>query len=332
MSLMEFVGRVREAGIAAPADRVRTLIEALDLLGPQQLYWAGRITLCAGRQEIELYDHLFAPAPPEKPKRRVTFAPAAIQGLEASSGEVLRHRDYAALTEAERAEARRMLAQLAPAAPTRRSRRRRPHSRGGIDSRRTMRGMLAALGEPAQLKRNRRTVKLRRVVFLLDISGSMSPYADALLRLAHAAVRHRPATTEVFTIGTRLTRITSALHRVDVDRAVQQAGESVPDWRGGTRLGEALTAFLKRFGHRGMARRAVVVICSDGWECGDASELGAAMAWLARLADRIIWVTPHAARAGFAPRTEGLVKARPYITELVAGHSVDALARVLKGR
>jgi len=164
-------------------------------------------------------------------------------------------------------------------------------------------------------------------VFILDISGSMAPYADLLLRFAHAAVRTRPTMTEVFTIATRLTRVTGAMRKRDMDAALEKM---VPDWRGGTRLGEALTVYLRRFGHRGMARGAIVVICSDGWECGDAGELGEAMAWLARLAGRIVWVTPHAAKAGFAPATAGLRAALPYVNELVAGHSIAALAEVLR--
>jgi uncharacterized protein with von Willebrand factor type A (vWA) domain len=153
----------------------------------------------------------------------------------------------------------------------------------------------------------------------------MAPYADALLRFGFAAVRVRPNSTEVFTIGTRLTRITAALRQPDPDAALRAAGEQVPDWRGGTRLGSALTAFLRRFGHRGMARRAVVVVCSDGWECGDPAGLAAAMAWLSRLAYRVVWVTPHAARPGFAPTAAGLAAALPYVDRLVAGHSLAAL-------
>jgi uncharacterized protein with von Willebrand factor type A (vWA) domain len=248
----------------------------------------------------------------------------------------LRHRDYATLTVAEREEAARMLALLAPVAPVRPSRRRRRAPAGPVDARRTTREMLAALGEPVRLGHRRRRSRPRRVVFILDISGSMAPYADLLLRFAHAAVRARPGLTEVFTVATRLTRVTSALRKRDMQAALEKL---VPDWRGGTRLGEALTVYLRRFGHRGMARGAIVVICSDGWECGDATELGEAMAWLARLVGnnrggwqggRIVWVTPHAAKAGFAPATAGLRAALPYVTEIVAGHSIAAMAEVLR--
>jgi uncharacterized protein with von Willebrand factor type A (vWA) domain len=121
----------------------------------------------------------------------------------------------------------------------------------------------------------------------------------------------------------------------DPEAALSSAGAQVPDWRGGTRLGEALLAYLREWGHRGMARGAVVVICSDGWECGDPADLGTAMAWLDRLAERIVWVTPHAGRPGFAPTAAGLAVALPHVERLVAGHSVGALTElvtVLKGQ
>lgn len=327
--VLGFVAAVREAGVAAPADRVRLLVEALDQLGPQQLYWAGRVTLCTSRDDIAKYDRMFGKGGGRRRdtvKHRIKLETSAVQGLEAASGEVLRHRDYATLTEAERAEAGRMLAMLAPVAPVRPSRRRRKASAGHVDARRTTREMLAALGEPARLRRHRRRTRPRRVVFVLDISGSMAPYADLLLRFAHAAVRTRPTMTEVFTIATRLTRVTSAMRQRDMQAALEKL---VPDWRGGTRLGEALTVYLRRFGHRGMARGAIVVICSDGWECGDATELGEAMAWLARLAGRIVWVTPHAAKAGFVPATAGLRAALPHVKKIVAGHSIAALTNAL---
>ncbi|HEX7161072.1 MAG TPA: VWA domain-containing protein, partial [Trebonia sp.] len=173
-----------------------------------------------------------------------------------------------------------------------------------------------------------RRAKPRRLVLLLDVSGSMAPYADVLLRFAHAAVRVAPATSEVFTVSTRLTRISRQLRIRDPDLALRAAGAAVPDWSGGTLLGETLRAFLDRWGQRGTARRAVVVIASDGWERGDATLLGEQAARLARLAHAIIWVNPHKGKSGFAPETAGMVAVLPHIDELVAGHSFDALRRV----
>ena len=353
--LAGFVGAIRSAGVRVPADRLPELVRALAALGPGELYWAGRLTLCAGPDDIVRYDAVWralvaGPAGDGWARARTTaarrvLAPFGVDGragpepdrapagelavaARASAEEVLRHRDLAGLTGPERDEVRALLALLAPAVPPRTTRRRRRSVAGQVDPARTLRAMLRGLGEPARLARRRRRRRPRRLVLLLDVSGSMAAYADALLRFGFAAVRVRPASTEVFTIGTRLTRVTPALRQRDPDAAVRAAGELVPDWRGGTRLGSALQVFLRRYGHRGMARRAVVVICSDGWECGDPAELAAGLAWLARLAHRLVWVTPHAGRPGFAPTTAGLAAALPYLDRLVAGHSLAALSEL----
>jgi uncharacterized protein with von Willebrand factor type A (vWA) domain len=244
--------------------------------------------------------------------------------------EVLRHRDLAGLSIVERAEVRQLLALLAPVAPVRPGRRPKPAYRGSIDARRSARAMLHAGGEPARLCRRTRRPKPRRLVLLIDVSGSMAPYADSLLRFAHAAVRQRPHATEVFAFGTRLTRLTGALGRPDPDAALAHAGALIPDWSGGTRLGEALSAFLREYGHRGMARRAVVVVFSDGWERGDPGLLAAAAARLARLAHRVVWATPHAGRPGFAPVAGGLAAVLPHVDALLSGHSLAALEEIVR--
>ncbi|MFC7575053.1 VWA domain-containing protein [Klenkia terrae] len=162
------------------------------------------------------------------------------------------------------------------------------------------------------------------MVLLVDVSGSMSPYADALLRVAHAAARARPASTEVFTIGTRLTRVTREMRLRDPDKALAASGHAIPDWSGGTRIGEVLKAFLDRWGQRGTARGAVVVVCSDGWERGGTELLGEQMARLHRLAHSVVWVNPHKGRAGYEPLTGGMQAALPAVDHFVAGHSLAA--------
>jgi uncharacterized protein with von Willebrand factor type A (vWA) domain len=164
----------------------------------------------------------------------------------------------------------------------------------------------------------------------MDVSGSMTPYAEALLRFAHAATRAAPARTESFTLGTRLTRVTRELRLRDPDRALAAAGRAVPDWSGGTRLGDTLKAFSDRWGQRGLARGAVVVLCSDGWERGDPTELGEQVRRLARLAHAVVWVNPHKGKDGFAPATGGMVAALPHIDSLVAGHSFAALEELVQ--
>jgi hypothetical protein len=246
----------------------------------------------------------------------------------ASDVERLHRHDISALTDEERDEVNRLVELLRPRLARRRSARRRAGGHERIDISRTVRQMLRDGGEPGQLRYARRREKPRRLVLLVDVSGSMAPYADVLLRFAHAAVRVAPSTTEVFTISTRLTRVTRPLQLREPELALRAAGAAVPDWSGGTRLGEALRAFLDRWGQRGTARRAVVVIASDGWERGDATLLGEQAARLARLAHRVVWINPHKGKAGFSPATAGMLAVLPHLDDLVAGHSFEALREV----
>ncbi|OPG07652.1 hypothetical protein B1L11_30215 [Microbispora sp. GKU 823] len=245
--------------------------------------------------------------------------------------EVLRHRDVARMSEAERREVHRLLALLRGARQPRRSRRYRPSPHGGAtDARRTVREILRHGGEPARLRRRVRRDRPRRVVMLVDVSGSMAAYADTLLRLAHALVRAEPGATEVFSMGTRLTRITAALRHRDPGLAMDECSAAIPDWSGGTRLGEEVRALLRLPDPRG----AIVVIASDGWERGRADLLGAQMARLSRLARRVVWVNPHKGDPAYRPLTAGIRAALPYVTDFVAGHSLAAyeeLAALLAG-
>jgi uncharacterized protein len=341
--LTAFARSLRARGVAADASRLIAAVGALDHvdpLDPAQVYWSARVTLCSDPDDLPRFDAAFAAwLGAGEPSAVPVLVPVPIgtgstagsaegspERVTATDVEILRTRDVAALTAAERDEVRRLIALLAPAVGTRRSMRRRPGGRAGVDPARTMRAMLRSGGEPVVLAHWRRREKPRRLVLLLDVSGSMAPYADALLRFAHAAVRVRPLATEVFTVGTRLTRITRALRLRDPEAALRAAAETVPDWSGGTRLGESLRAFLDLWGQRGAARGAVVVIASDGWERGGAELLGEQAARLRRLAHAVIWVNPHKGKDGFAPETAGMVAALPHVDTLLAGHTVNALA------
>ncbi len=350
-----FARALRMAGVSADRTRLATSIAALaeiDLLDIDEVYWATRLSVCSEPDDLPRFDAVFdrwfrgsAPALPGLPllppaARMAQVRPLAagtdgdgegdddVLAVAASDLEILRHHDVAELSEHEREEVYRMIALLAPRVATRRSLRWTPRGREHIDVQRTVRQLLRDGGEPGALRYDHRRAKPRRLVLLLDVSGSMAPYADVLLRFAHAAVRVAPATTEVFTVSTRLTRITRQLRIRDPGLALRAAAAAVPDWSGGTLLGETLRAFLDRWGQRGTARRAVVVIASDGWERGDAALLGEQAARLARLAHAIIWVNPHRGKSGFAPETAGMMAVLPHIDELVAGHSFDALRRV----
>ena len=352
--MLGFARTLRVAGVAASPDRVEAMLAAmgsLDVLHESDVYWAGRLTLCSGPDDLDRYDAAFAayfggetprPVPPAAQQRQRTVTTAPMDPGEgqgddesppdlagqASADEVLRHRDVAELTGAEREQLRRLFALLVPAAPMRLSRRRRPSPHGAVHPSRTVRHALHDGGEVTRLLHRRSRPRPRRVVLLIDVSGSMSPYADALLRFAHAAVRARPAATEVFTIGTRLTRVTRELRLRDPDKALAASGSAIPDWSGGTRLGEVLKAFLDRWGQRGTARGAVVVVCSDGWERGGAELLAEQMTRLHRLAHAVVWVNPHKGRSGYEPLTAGMVAALPSVDHFVAGHSLAAFEQL----
>jgi uncharacterized protein len=354
--LLGFARTLRHAGVAATPDRVQTMLGAAAALGitePAGAYWAGRLALCAEPDDIPVYDAAFAayfggrsaaprlplPARPLLPRVSAPWQsgpagpgeeqPAEVVGLSASPAELLRQRDVAALSAVERDEVRRLTALLAPGTAARPSRRYRGASRGRVDTARTVRAMLRHGGEAQRLHRRRRLDKPRRLVLLLDVSGSMAPYADALLRFGHAAVRRAPTRTEVFTAGTRLTRVSRALRHRDPDTALREAGAAIPDWQGGTRLADSLRAFLDRWGQRGTARGAVVVLCSDGWERGDPALLAAQVHRLSRLAYRVVWVNPHRGKPGYAPLAGGMAAALPYLDEFVAGHSLAALEELV---
>jgi uncharacterized protein with von Willebrand factor type A (vWA) domain len=252
----------------------------------------------------------------------------------ASDEEIIRSKRFDALDPDELAQLYRLMARLVLATPLRRTRRAERCRRGAtIDMRRTLRSSLRTGGDPIRLARRRRRVVRRRLVLLCDISGSMEPYARAYLQFLTCAAAgpsgsHPPA--EAFAFATRLTRLTRALHSRNPERAIQRAAATAPDWSSGTRIGDALKSFNDRHGRRGMARGAVVVILSDGWERGDPALVGREMERLARLAYRIVWVNPRASAPGFAPRAGGMAAALPYVDELVSGHSLEAMGEVVE--
>jgi uncharacterized protein len=248
----------------------------------------------------------------------------------ASEEEVLRTKRFDALEADELAQLYRLMTRLRIATPMRRTRRAERARHGErLDMRRTLRGSLRTAGDPIRLARRRRRIVPRRLVMLCDISGSMEPYARAYLQFLTCAAGAGP-NAEAFVFATRLTRITRALSSRNPERAIQRAASAAPDWSSGTRIGDALKAFNDRHGRRGMARGAVVVILSDGWERGDPALVGREMERLRRLAHRIVWVNPRVSARGFEARAGGLVAALPSCDALVSGHSLDALEEVIR--
>lgn len=360
VALAGFARALRVAGLPVTTSSTQTFLDAVAEVGsgdPVAVYWSGRATLCQAPDAVELYDRVFqawftggpastarpASAPPPvhvvapldrgAPEPSSQRDPPEASRADASALEVLRRRDIAQMSAAERAELARLLAGLRVRLPRRPAARRRRHPGGEVDARATVREQLRRGGEIGPIRHRRRTTRPRRVVLLVDVSGSMTPYADALLRLGHVLVRAGAADgglVEVFSIGTRLTRLTPALRRSSrADAALALAGGLVPDWSGGTRLGEVLRAFTERWGQRGLARGAVLVICSDGWERGDTTVLAEQVERLSRLTHRLVWLNPHRGKDGYQPVQSGIAAALPYVDDLVAGHSLATFADLL---
>jgi uncharacterized protein len=256
----------------------------------------------------------------------------------ASDEEMLRTKRFDALSPDELARLYGLMTRLRVATPLRRTRRAERDRRGErIDMRRTLRGSLRTAGDPIRLARRRRRIVRRRIVMLCDISGSMEPYTRAYLQFLTCAAgagvgggRAGGTQSEAFVFATRLTRLTRALTSRNPERAIQRAASAAPDWSSGTRIGDALKSFNDHHGRRGMARGAVVVILSDGWERGDPALVGREMERLRRLAYRVVWVNPRVGARGFSPRAGGMAAALPYCDALVSGHSLEALGEVVE--
>jgi uncharacterized protein len=246
----------------------------------------------------------------------------------ASAAERLRGRDFAELTPGELRQLVTFMREMTLAIPPRRTRRyRRARDGKRPDLRGTLRAARRSGGETIRLARRAPRSRPRRLVVLCDISGSMEPYARALLMLLYClsqgqVVGRRP---EVFTFATRLTRLTRALAAATPDTMLAKAGQAAPDWSGGTRIGAAIKEFNDRYGCRGMARGVVVLIISDGWETGDPDLLGVQMARLSRVAHRIVWANPRTQSPRYRPEVGGMAAAWPYCDAVVSAHNLDAL-------
>ena len=355
---VSFARILRGVGLQVPLDSVLTFVNALDVVSLESrsdVFWAGRSTLVRRPEDHQLFDRAFAvfwehrtsgEAAEELPPQKISlliddeneddqgageYDPNPAIHLRFSASEALRKKDFAQYDDAELAEAQRLMQALRFAGPPRRSLRLTTAKRNGSrhDLRRTVRASISNGGEPMQLHWKQPSDRLRRIVVLLDISGSMEPYARALLRFMHAAVAGRQR-VEAFAFSTRLTRLTKELRSRDPDKAIKRAAEQVPDWSGGTRLGESLRKFNDTWGVRGMARGAIVIVLSDGWDRGNPELLGEQMKRLQRVSHRLIWVNPLKVTPGYAPLAKGMAAALPYIDEFVEGHSLEAMERLTR--
>jgi uncharacterized protein len=360
--LLGFARELRAAGLRVGTGDVLSYLAAMTPLDPTDLldlYWAGRATLLTRHEDETTYDQVFqryflgedaaaggqltftaesvakaeaalvmpgSEPPPDNDEER------PVLGWMASDVDALKHRSFTACTPEELAALRRIMTRMRLTPPRRRTRRTEPASAGPEpDLRATIRQSMRTGGEPpGQLFFRRRKTKLRPLILVLDVSGSMASYSRHLLQFAHTA-RHaaaRPAAgrVEVFCFGSRLTRITRELTHQRVDVALDEAARTVADWDGGTRIGQSLDELVRKWGRGGLCRGGVVVICSDGLDRGDPEVLALAMERLARLSHRIVWLNPHKGDdPNFRPSTLGMMVAAPHIDLLLSGHDLASL-------
>ncbi len=354
--LVNFAHELRRAGLAVGSGDVLTYCAAMAPLDPTDLldlYWAGRATLVSRRDDIGVYDEVFrrffldagdpvrelvtlkaqasaesdAPmALPDLDRAGEGDEEEAVLGWMASDVESLKHKAFTACTPEELAAVRRIMARIKLTPPRRRSRRTVPGRTGRApDLRRTVRESLRLHGEPAELFWRQRRVRLRPLILILDISGSMADYSRNLLQFAYSAKR-AAAKVEVFCFGTRLTRITRELDSRRPDEALARAARAVFDWEGGTRIGASLDTFVRGYGRRGLARGGVVVVCSDGLDRGDPAVLATAVERLSRLCHRLVWMNPHKGDdANFRPSTLGMMVVAPHVDLMLSGHDLSSL-------
>ena len=356
--LIEFGDELRDAGIAVGTGDAMTYVEAVSLLNPADLgdvYWAGRGTLVSRRDLIPTYDRVFksffldvetqGDSELKAMMRATTSTAATLEvpspdpgegeesneeeaqlGYMASGAQVWRNKAFAACTDRELATIRRIVSDIKLTPPRRRTRRTITAKNGPrLDPRRMARETMRSHGDPTRLFRQKRRLRIRPLVFILDVSGSMSDYSRNLLQFAYSA-RRAADKVEVFCFGTRLTRITRSLDRRKPDDALNLAATAVFDWDGGTRIGQSLDQFIKRWGRRGLSRGSIVVICSDGLDRGDPALLESAMEKLSRLSHRIVWMNPHKGDVkNFRPNSLGMMVADPFIDEIFSGHNLASL-------
>jgi uncharacterized protein len=369
--LVGFGRLLRRRGLPVGTGRILTFcraVAALDRLDRTGVYWSGRVAMVARKEDLDAYDAAFeawfpsansevlalvagwgqhTSQPPElevlldQGFAEESWEPAegaddgeGVVGVLASGAEVLRNKSFDELTETERIAADHVIRALAVHLPTRHSRRYRPSPYGRrFDQRRTLRASLRTQGEPFRRVWRDRRRRVRPLVLILDVSGSMSAYSRALMQFGFAAMR-AGRRVEVFCFGTRLTRVTRALARSEPDDALREVAAAVVDWNGGTRIGASLKELLDRWSQHVAMRGAVVVLCSDGLERGDPALLGAQVARLSRLSHRLIWVNPLKGSPRYEPLARGMAAALPYVDVFLAGHnleSLESLCGVLEG-
>lgn len=339
--IVSFVDALRQRGVSVSPEAVEELLRGTIRLGMHELHLVGRCTLVSRYSELEIYDETFLrffgdDEPDEAtpgsiaralPEPRMASEPVAdrderIIGA-ASALELLREKRFSECSEAELDELAMLMTRLKFDVPSRKTRRHKAMKNGRLDVQRTIKRSVRYGGEPFERKRRARSSRSRRVILIVDVSASMNTYTRMLMLFSHVVLRRVPG-TEVFCFGTRLTRVTRSL-RSDPRAVLDRVADVVFDRAAGTRIGESLERFLRDYGHRGLARGAVVLVCSDGLERGDPAVLGAQMRHLRRLAYRVIWLNPLKADPRYQPAARGMAAALPSVDLLVGGQSLRSL-------
>lgn len=359
--LVGFGHQLRAAGMVVGTDDVLTFTAAvaeLDVTDLMDVYWSGRATLVRRRDHVPIYNEIFQryflafhPEAAEELKKTIKSSSVAGATLEipnteeglpgqvspdevklgymASGTDIARHKAFADCSDAELRQLRRLMSRMRVTPPKRKTHRTTRSRRSRtLDMRRMVRETMRTLGEPRDLHFKSRKHKLRPLVLILDVSGSMADYSRNLLQFAYSA-RRANAKVDVFCFGTRLTRVTKSLDRRNPDDAMRLAGEAVLDWDGGTRIGTSIRDFTRQARKARLGRGAIVVVCSDGLDRGDPGDLAEAMESLSRIAHRVLWVNPHKGDIeDWVPTAMGMIIADPYIDEVHSGHNLASLERL----
>ncbi len=272
-----------------------------------------------------------ATTPQEEDDQPKNEEPPIVQvTLTYSAREVLRHKDFAALTSEELDAIKRLIATLVWQLGERRTRRKQPGHGLLLDLRRTLRRNMRYGGEVITWAYREPKVKPRPLVIIADISGSMERYARLLLHFIYSLTAGLDQPVESFVFSTHLTYITRQLNERDVDQALREVTRAVSDWSGGTRIGEALKAFNFDWGRRVLGRGAVVLLISDGWDRGDVELLRVEMARLQRSCYRLIWLNPLLGSPEYEPLTRGMQAALPYIDDFLPVHNLASLENLAR--
>lgn len=364
-NVVHFARALRRLGVETTPTQVEALLDAVDwvdLRDRARFRATARCVLVSRREHLATFDRLFDlfwSRDAERPRQEIDLGlqlrrrveqkrrEALALDRDSSAGgdlpevesdvieptiapsdqEILRHKDFAELSDDERRQVTALLLRQPLRWPPRRTRRGIPARRGTVDLRRTIRKSLARGGEPVELLHRRRKLRPRPIVALLDVSGSMEAYARILLQWLYT-LRVATDRLEVFVFGTRLTRLTRELRGRDVDRALREATARVRDWGGGTRIGESFRRFNFDWARRVLGRGSVVLVLSDAWDRGEPEFLECETARLARHASRLMWLNPLLGSTGYEPTAAGISAVLPHVDDFLPVHDLHSLERL----